>query len=70
MFCFACLALPLGDFDFCFVWCVRRYEASVSAAIDHVFFAEVVLVEKAVPYRRNTHKNSFCIFRFNWCRSR
>lgn len=70
MFFLTCFALPLGNLNFRGCWCVRRYEASVAAAVDNVFLCEIVLVEQSDADTCNAHKNSFWILSFNLWRWR
>lgn len=68
-------ALPLEDFDFRLARSVSRYEASVSAAVDNVLFAEVVLVEEAAAHARNADSKTAIelvlnLARFQCCMAR
>lgn len=59
VFFFAFKSLNLADFNLRFCRIVRRYDSSVSAAIDMVLFAEVVVVEQAAAEARNADKKLF-----------
>ena len=50
--------LDLRDFNFRRSCIVCWYESSVSAAITHVFFCEVVLIEESPAEARNADKKS------------
>lgn len=58
MLLFAEFALPLSDFDFRRSRRVRRYEASVSQAVNRVLAAQIIFVEESNSDARNTDKNS------------
>lgn len=54
----AFLRFALGGLDFDLVRGVARYEASVSAAIDVILFAQVVGIEQAFSDARNADKKA------------
>lgn len=72
---FAFFGFALARFNFAQFWRVVWYEASVSAAIENVFFTQPVLVCQSFADARNADKKtSICsslnFFRFQWCIAR
>lgn len=58
-FFFIFFSLALRCLDFCFASFVARYDSSVSAKIDMVLLAQIVLIEESFADARNADKNLF-----------
>ena len=65
---FAFGRFALARFDARLSRFVSRYEASVSAEVDMVFFAKVVFIEQALADARNAHKKSLASWFLNFMR--
>jgi hypothetical protein len=59
----------LARLDFDFVCRVLMYESSVAAAINVVFFCEVVGIEESLSHARNADKKSSCMPCFTFARA-
>lgn len=57
LFFFAFFSLALRCFNFRFACFVARYDSSVSAKINMVFFAQIVFIEESLADARNADKN-------------